>query len=102
WMNHGNAVWLASVACMIVIYYHLTDWRIASLGMVGGIVLSYLLASPAALSAPEPALGADHVVVLGFAWASSILLGASSANLRRTRLVNALSTMAVMAHELRT
>lgn len=102
WMNHGNAVWLASVACMIVIYYHLTDWRIASLGMVGGILLSLLLASPAPLVGPEPALGMDHLVVLGFAWASSLLLGASSANLRRSRLTNTLSTMAVMAHELRT
>jgi two-component system CAI-1 autoinducer sensor kinase/phosphatase CqsS len=102
WMNHGNAVWLASVACMVVIYYHLTDWRIASLGMAGGILLSYLVASPSPLAVPDPALGLDHLVVLGFAWASSILLGASSANLRRTRLVNALSTMAVMAHELRT
>jgi hypothetical protein len=102
WMNHGSAVWLASVACMIVIYYHLTDWRIASLGMVGGILLSLLLASPHALPGPDPAMGLDHLVVLGFAWVSSLLLGASSANLRRTRLTNTLSTMAVMAHELRT
>lgn len=102
WMNHGNAVWLASVACMIVIYYHLTDWRIASVGMVGGILLSLLLASQAPLVGPDPALGMDHLVVLGFAWVSSLLLGASSANLRRSRLTNTLSTMAVMAHELRT
>ncbi len=102
WMNQGNAVWLASVACMIVVYYHLTDWRIASVGMAGGILLSYLVASPTPLAVPDGSLGLDHLVVLGFAWASSILLGASSANLRRTRLVNALSTMAVMAHELRT
>jgi two-component system CAI-1 autoinducer sensor kinase/phosphatase CqsS len=102
WMNHGNAVWLASVACMIVIYYHLTDWRIASLGMVSGILLSLLLASPQPLAGPGPALGMDHLVVLGFAWVSSLLLGASSANLRRSRLTNTLSTMAVMAHELRT
>lgn len=102
WMNQGNAVWLASVACMIVIYYHLTDWRIASVGMAGGILVSYLVASPTPLAVPDASLGLDHLVVLGFAWASSILLGASSANLRRTRLVNALGTMAVMAHELRT
>lgn len=101
-MNHGNAVWLASVACMIVIYYHLTDWRLATLGMVSGAALGFLLASPAPLAGPDPALALDHLVVLGFAWAASILLGASSANLRRTRLINTLSTMAVMAHELRT
>ena len=102
WMNHGNAVWLASVACVIVIYYHLTDWRMATLGVLSAVVLSFLLASPPPLAGPTPALGLDHLVVLGFAWVSSLLLGASSANLRRTRLINALSTMAVMAHELRT
>jgi signal transduction histidine kinase len=102
WMNHGNAVWLASVACMIVIYYHLTDWRIASLGMAVGAVVSYLIANPVVLAGPNPALRMEYLVVIAFAWASSVLLGASSANLRRSRLVNALSTMAVMAHELRT
>lgn len=25
WMNHGNAVWLASMAAMVLIYYHFTD-----------------------------------------------------------------------------
>jgi two-component system, CAI-1 autoinducer sensor kinase/phosphatase CqsS len=33
---------------------------------------------------------------------AALLLGASSANLRRTRLLNTLSTMGVMAHEMRT
>ncbi len=102
WMNHGSAVWLASVACMIVIYYHLTDWRIATLGMASGMALSLLLAHPQPLAGHDPSLSLDHLVVLGFAWVCALLLGASSANLRRTRLTNTLSTMAVMAHELRT
>lgn len=102
WMNQGNAVWLAGVACMIVIYYHLTDWRIASVGIAGGILLSYLAASPTPLVIPDVSLDLEHLVVLGFAWASSIMLGASSANLRRTRLINTLSAIGVMAHELRT
>ena len=32
WMNGGNAVWFSSMACMLVIYYHLTDWRLATVG----------------------------------------------------------------------
>lgn len=102
WSNGGNPVWLASVACMIVIYYHLTDWRLATAGTFTGLLLGYLLSSPPPPPIPDTALGLDHLVVMGFAWSSSILLGASSANLRRTRLINTLSTMGVMAHELRT
>ena len=39
WMyfcNGGNTVWLASMAAMFLIYYHLTDWRIATLGSASG------------------------------------------------------------------
>lgn len=102
WMNGGNAVWFSSMACMLVIYYHLTDWRLATLGALAGVGLSYLLASPPATALPDTTTGLDQVVVLLFAWSSAILLGSSSANLRRTRLINTLSTMGVMAHELRT
>lgn len=102
WMNGGNAVWFSSTACMLIIYYHLTDWRLATLGAISGIGLSYLLATPPVLPVPDATTGLDQIVVLGFAWATAILLGSSSANLRRTRLINTLSTMGVMAHELRT
>ncbi len=102
WCNGGNPVWLASVACMIVIYYHLTDWRIATVGTFAGLVLGYVVSIPPGPAVVDTSLGLDHLVVVGFAWSSSILLGASSANLRRTRLINTLSTMGVMAHELRT
>lgn len=102
WMNGGNSVWLASVACMVVIYYHLTDWRIATAGALSGFGLSWLLAIPPSDLPVNQSSGADHIVVLLFAWSAALMLGASSANLRRTRLMNTLSTMGVMAHELRT
>lgn len=102
WLNAGNAVWLASVACMLVIYYHLTDWRLATVGVVIGLGLS-LLAAQAFRGAVDPeTLSPERLIVIGFAWQAALLLGASSANLRRTRLLNTLSTMGVMAHELRT
>lgn len=102
WLNGGNDVWLATVACMLVIYYHLTDWRLATLGVVGGVGVSLALAHAMQGAPSEAATQADHLVVLAFAWGAAVMLGASSANLRRTRLINTLSTMGVMAHELRT
>jgi signal transduction histidine kinase len=102
WLNGGNDVWLASMASMLVIYYHLTDWRLATLGVVAGAGLSLGLALALQIPLADQATRADHLVVLAFAWGAALMLGASSANLRRTRLINTLSTMGVMAHELRT
>lgn len=99
-MNGGNPVWLGSLVAMVLIYYHATDWRLATVGLVAGGVVGALSAH---LVAP---LGDDHpmanVLVIAFAWSMGLMLGFSSANLRRTRLLNTLSTMGVMAHELRT
>ncbi len=102
WLNGGNDVWLATVACMLVIYYHLTDWRLATLGVVAGAAVSLGLVQLMQVDLNPNATQADHLVVLAFAWGAAVMLGASSANLRRTRLINTLSTMGVMAHELRT
>ena len=101
-MNGGNDAWLASMAAMILIYYHATDWRLATLGLFTGLPAGYLVAH--ALQGQPPALGNVGVaaVIIGFAWIMGLMLGFSSANLRRTRLLNTLSTMGVMAHELRT
>jgi two-component system, CAI-1 autoinducer sensor kinase/phosphatase CqsS len=102
WMNGGNQVWLASTSAMILIYFHATDWRLALLGTTSGAILGWLIAQ-AMLPAPAPwALPPEHAVILAFAFFMGLMLGFSSANLRRTRLLNTLSTMGVMAHELRT
>lgn len=102
-MNNGNTVWLASVSSMLLIYYNLTDWRLATLGSVTGLLAAMLLTE---LSDRSSIAAMKHFgegpLVVGFAWGSAFLLGVSSANLRRTRLINTLSTMGVMAHELRT
>lgn len=103
WMNGGNAVWLASISAMFLIYYHMTDWRLATVGSTTGALLSWLVFN--AMRAPVEASASfsiENLVVIGFAWGTAFVLGFSSANLRRTRLINTLSTMAVMAHELRT
>lgn len=107
WMylcNGGNSAWLASVAAMILTYYFVTDWRIATLGLVAAASSAGLLF--AYIGPPAPAITLPHAmadgVVMGFCVAMGLLLGVSSANLRREHLSHTLTTMGIMAHELRT
>lgn len=101
-MNGGNAVWLASVSAMFLIYYHLTDWRLATLGGAAGALVGWATTLLDTGIAGHASLSGPNLVVILFSWGVGLLLGASSANLRRVRLLNTLSTMGVMAHELRT
>ncbi|WP_297748038.1 HAMP domain-containing sensor histidine kinase [Hydrogenophaga sp.] len=102
WMNGGNTVWLASVSIMILIYYHATDWRLATIGLITGGTAGWLTAEINGGTTHPFEEPMANVVVIGFAWIMGLMLGFSSANLRRARLLNTLSTMGVMAHELRT
>ena len=109
WMylhNVGSAAWLATVCTMIVCYYHLTDWRIATAGLVSAALLSWTLkiwlAPDASLAGVASAAGAVDAVVILYSWTCALLLGLSSANLRRDHLAHTLVTMGIMAHELRT
>jgi len=107
WMyfcNGGNPVWLASTGAMLLIYYHLTDWRLATLGAASGMVVGWLAFRAFGPHAHEmsDALVATNTVVLGFCWYTGIVLGLSSSNLRREQLNYTLGTMGIMAHELRT
>jgi len=101
-MNGGNPVWLGSLVAMILIYYHATDWRLATAGLVTGGAAGLLTTHLSGLSPIGPEQPMANVVVIGFAWSMGLMLGMSGANLRRARLLNTLSTMGVMAHELRT
>ena len=99
-MNERNAVWIASLAAVVLIYFHLTDWRIAAAGSIAGFLLGGSMATammPAAGNQPT-----THLVVLGFGWFAGLMLGISGANLRRERLNHSLATIGIMAHELRT
>lgn len=107
WMylcNDGNPVWLASYCAMILISYHVTDWRVATVGVASGTAIAWLL-----FEWVDPAAGAlldktfpVNFVVIGFCWASALVLGISSANRRQEQLQNTLVTIGIMAHELRT
>jgi len=107
WMylcNGRNPVWFATMATMFLIYYHLTDWRIATLGIASGIPAGWALfqAAGPALAAPSLEDMITHTLVLVFAWYMGLTLGISTSNLRREQLKQALGTMGIMAHELRT
>lgn len=107
WMylcNSGSAVWLATMAVMVLIYYQVTDWRLATVGtMMGGLLawdlFHYL--GPTVSSVPENQR-AVHAAVFAFAWTGALVLSLSSANRRREHLTSTLATMRIMAHELRT
>ena len=107
WMylcNSGSAVWLASMGVMVLIYYHVTDWRLATLGIISGGLLT--LAVFHHVGPTVPTITGDqhlvHAAVFAFAWMCSLVLSLSSADLRREQLANTLVTMGIMAHELRT
>jgi two-component system, CAI-1 autoinducer sensor kinase/phosphatase CqsS len=100
WMNGGNSIWLATMATMIVIYYKLTDWRLASVGVVTGGLFATLLAAIQLDGLPQVPL--SHAVVVAFSLFSAVILGASSANMRRERIRHSLVVIGIMAHELRT
>jgi two-component system CAI-1 autoinducer sensor kinase/phosphatase CqsS len=107
WMyfcNGGNAVWLASMAAMFLIYYQLTDWRIATLASIVGIATAWLLFNSFGPHVPDMPLqqALTNCAVIAFAWFMGLVLGISSSNLRREQLNYTLGTMGIMAHELRT
>ncbi|MBX3586264.1 MAG: HAMP domain-containing histidine kinase [Ramlibacter sp.] len=107
WMylcNSGNTVWLASICAMILSYYYATDWRLATLGIGAGAGIAWTLfqwMGPAVPALTDQQF-AINAVVIAFSMSMGLLLGLSSANLRREHLNNTLTTMGIMAHELRT
>jgi two-component system CAI-1 autoinducer sensor kinase/phosphatase CqsS len=108
WMylcNGGNAVWLSSLAAMILIYHQLTDWRLATLGTAAGGGLAWLMFQWLAPAGAAPMDGQQvqvNALVIAFAWSTALALGFSAANLRREQISHTLATMGIMAHELRT
>jgi two-component system, CAI-1 autoinducer sensor kinase/phosphatase CqsS len=107
WMfycNGGNAVWMASMAAMILIYYFSTDWRLATVGLAAGALLARVLFELFGPAVPPMSTEVmlTNIMVLAFCVSMGILLGLSSANLRREHLEQTLATVGIMAHELRT
>jgi two-component system, CAI-1 autoinducer sensor kinase/phosphatase CqsS len=101
--NEGATVWFGSVVAMVLIYYHLTDWRLATIGLISAVIPVIVGAALGGGSALKVNfVRPEHWFVFFFAWASAMVVAISSANLRRKRLDTALTTMGIVAHELRT
>jgi two-component system CAI-1 autoinducer sensor kinase/phosphatase CqsS len=100
-LNRGNTVWVTSVACMFLIYYQLTDWRLATAGSVAALAGVGVAAIGLGVPLPD-ALSRTNVVPLAFAWLTAIAMGLSVADLRAREVRRALATMGIMAHEMRT
>ena len=107
WMylcNRGSPAWFAGMAAMILAYYAVTDWRIATLGIVAGALVAKVLfdfAGPSVPPMPRDQFW-THSIAFAACMALGLLLGLSSANLRREQLAQTLATVGIMAHELRT
>jgi two-component system CAI-1 autoinducer sensor kinase/phosphatase CqsS len=107
WMylcNSASPVWHATMASMVVIYYLVTDWRLATMGTISGCLLSglmFVLLGPKVAPFPEGQQSV-HAVVFAFTWSIALVLNLSSANLRRAHLAHTLTSIGIMAHELRT
>lgn len=107
WMylcNGGNTVWLASLCAMFLIYYQLTEWRVATLGLASGGILTWCLfhlLSPTGLGIPAD-LAKTHAVVIAFSWGSACWFGMGTSSVRQAQTLQALNSMRILAHELRT
>jgi two-component system CAI-1 autoinducer sensor kinase/phosphatase CqsS len=89
---------------MILTYYFSTDWRLATIGIALGGLVARVLFELIGPSVPPwtPELFWTNTMVLAFCVSMGMLLGLSTANLRREHLSHTLATMGIMAHELRT
>lgn len=104
--NGGNAVWLASATAMVLIYYHSIDWRIATLGLPLAVLVAvtvfHTFGPPVSVAALTPGQSSSNALTLGFFWAAAVVMGFSTANQRRINVRRTLTTIGIMAHELRT
>lgn len=100
-LNHFNTVWIGACAIMVMLYYQGTDWRLATLGIVIGIIIAlgfHLYIGAFSMKTDLKVL----VIVFVFAWVNALAIALSSANLHKQQLLNTAYTLGVMAHELRT
>jgi CheY-like chemotaxis protein len=114
WMylcNSGNAVWLATISMMILIWYHLTDWRLATVGLGLGSGIAWLLfkiIAPQTVALDRETL-LTNTIVIAFSFCMAVSMGALSANTRQLikRLSNREREQALIAlagsiaHEMR-
>ena len=105
--NGGNAVWLASLSVMTMLYFTVTDWRIA--------VVVTLVAWSASLLAVPMGVGVWSIqggsyplwnftawLVLGFTFIVSTLTRYTDMTMQGVRLRSQIKALGITAHEMRT
>lgn len=107
WMllfNAASTVSVVALGAMVLIYYQLTDWRLASAGTAAALLVSRL-AAPAAgwggMDVPVDQWISD-VAILAFCWLTACFLGCSAMRTRRAHAKSTMSAVGMFAHELRT
>jgi two-component system, CAI-1 autoinducer sensor kinase/phosphatase CqsS len=101
--NPYSVMWVSSLVAMILVYYQLTDWRLATIGLLAALGVAVAgTAGQGLLLASLGAISGEGGFVVLFAWLSALIITMSAADLRRKRVDAALTTMGIVAHELRT
>lgn len=106
WMffnNQGTSLWLATFCIMTLVYFTLTDWRLAVIGSSVGVPLAYVLhawLTNAPLFYPEHP--GEQLAVVGFAYLISIWISYTAGSVRAERMKVVGEMMGILAHELRT
>jgi two-component system, CAI-1 autoinducer sensor kinase/phosphatase CqsS len=105
--NGGNAVWLASLVALTMLYYTLTDWRLATVVTALAYAAAYVCVPM--LQVGVWANGMQHQVfdisawlILGFTIAMSILTRYTDLSMQAVRMRSQLGALGITAHEVRT
>lgn len=106
--NGGDAVWLGSLAALTMLYYSLTDWRIASLVTALAYAIAYILVPRLGIgvwasgATSFPVFDVSAWLVLGFALGMSVLTRYTDMSMRVVRMRSQMRALAITAHEVRT
>lgn len=107
WMllfNAASTVSVVSTGAMFLIYYQLTDWRLASMGTAAAFLMVRLVAPSAGWTGIDVGLDEwiSDMVILAFCWLVACLLSFSAIGVRRAQAKTMVSAVGMFAHELRT
>lgn len=107
WMllfNAANTASVVAMGAMFLIYYHLTDWRLASAGTAAALLVARLLAPLADWHGVDVAMDQwiPNVAILSLCWLVACSLGCSAMSARRAQAKRSVSALGIFAHELRT
>lgn len=102
-LNGQNWEWFVCLAAMPLILYHLTDLRIATLGIASAWIIGLTCEKMGFLSfSNATSIGANHTLIFLFCWISAVSLRVSAASIKRAETIKTHETIAFIAHEMRT